>query len=282
MSRKPYITEEFLIQEKVHKEKTIKEISNEFGYGITTIKRYLKRYNIRKPKYCITKEFLIIEYAKHNKMPREIAKKFGCHCTTILRKLKYYNIPLKKRNQRPLEEYWNYSTEKHKKHYCKTCRVNEICLDNFLHGNQECRSCARKRSSPFYLPEVREKVRKIMLLNNPMKLLAIREKVSKTRKERKCGYIHGRGYEPYSKEFNSKIKEQIRERDNYICQNCGMTQEEHLVIYSRDIEIHHIDYHKQNCSKNNLITLCKICNIRANFNRDYWQEHFTKLIGEIR
>ncbi len=94
-------------------------------------------------------------------------------------------------------------------------------------------------------------------------------------------YIHGKAYEPYSKEFNKKLKNYIRNRDNYICQNCDMTEEEHLIVYGRNLEIHHINYDKQNCKELNLITLCKSCNIRANFNRDYWQNLYKNKINKI-
>lgn len=89
-------------------------------------------------------------------------------------------------------------------------------------------------------------------------------------------YIDGRSYESYPIEFTEELKEKIRERDNYTCQgeNCSMTYEEHLIIYGRNLHVHHIDYDKQNCSKNNLITLCQQCNLRANVNRDYWLDFY--------
>jgi len=82
----------------------------------------------------------------------------------------------------------------------------------------------------------------------------------------------------YPKEFNDELKEQIRQRDNYICQNCGMTEEEHLIVFGEVLHIHHIDYNKQNCKQKNLITLCNHCNTRANFNRNYWQEIYQNKI----
>uniref|UniRef100_A0A6M3KY62 HNH nuclease domain-containing protein n=1 Tax=viral metagenome TaxID=1070528 RepID=A0A6M3KY62_9ZZZZ len=85
-------------------------------------------------------------------------------------------------------------------------------------------------------------------------------------------YIDGRSFEDYPKEFNQFLRNRIRERDNYTCQNCSMTEEEHLIIYGRNLEVHHIDYNRKNCKEDNLITLCKQCNIRANKNRDYWKE----------
>ncbi len=87
-------------------------------------------------------------------------------------------------------------------------------------------------------------------------------------------YIDGGSFEEYSQDFTEKLKREIRKRDNYTCQNCGMTQEEHYIVYGSNVEIHHIDYNKKNCEKNNLITLCKSCNVRANYNRSYWQEFY--------
>jgi len=94
-------------------------------------------------------------------------------------------------------------------------------------------------------------------------------------------WIDGRSFEPYTEEFNSELKELIRDRDNHECQNCSMTEEEHLIVRGRVLDIHHIDYDKKNCSKENLITLCNFCNIRANFNRDYWQELFMNKMEEL-
>jgi len=93
-------------------------------------------------------------------------------------------------------------------------------------------------------------------------------------------YIDGTSYEPYSSEFTQRLKYEIRERDNFECQNCYMTEEEHLSVYGRVLEVHHIDYNKQNCNKNNLVTLCKQCNLRVNKNRDYWFAYFTYIFNQ--
>lgn len=76
---------------------------------------------------------------------------------------------------------------------------------------------------------------------------------------------------PYPFEFTDELKNKIRTRDNYICQNCTMTEEEHLIVIGYSLTIHHIDHNKENNKENNLITLCQGCNSRANFNKDYWK-----------
>lgn len=94
-------------------------------------------------------------------------------------------------------------------------------------------------------------------------------------------WIDGRTDFPYPQEFNDSLKEQIRKRDNYICQNCGMIEEEHLIVIGTNLHVHHIDYNKNNLNETNLITLCGSCNARANFNRDYWETFYKNLINKI-
>ena len=83
---------------------------------------------------------------------------------------------------------------------------------------------------------------------------------------------------PYNFSFDSKLKAKIRNRDNFKCRLCNMLEEEHLTIFGTFLTIHHIDYDKQNCNDNNLISLCFYCNSRANFNRKYWTKYFKEKI----
>lgn len=80
----------------------------------------------------------------------------------------------------------------------------------------------------------------------------------------------GKSFEPYTAEFNKQLKELIRQRDNYQCQKCGCPEIENIIKLS----IHHIDYEKENCLPSNLIALCKRCNGKVNFNREYWIQYF--------
>ena len=79
---------------------------------------------------------------------------------------------------------------------------------------------------------------------------------------------------PYPFDFTKELKEEIRKRDSYTCQVCGCPQSESI----KALPIHHIDYNKNNLSEVNLITVCFSCNVRANFNRSYWETYFTQLM----
>jgi hypothetical protein len=87
-------------------------------------------------------------------------------------------------------------------------------------------------------------------------------------------WIEDRNLIDYPLEFTNELKDSIRVRDNYECQNCNMTEEEHIIVYGQVLHVHHIDYDKMNCNKENLITTCLSCNIRANYNKDYWQRYY--------
>jgi len=126
----------------------------------------------------------------------------------------------------------------------------------------------------------KEHQRKITEARTGLKLSDItRKKMSIARKESKNpNWQGGKSFQPYSSKFNKKLKEKIKERDHYICQLCGKTESEAIIIdtLKRGLTIHHIDYDKKNCKEINLITLCRKCNSIVNFNRHYWTIFFKK------
>lgn len=87
-------------------------------------------------------------------------------------------------------------------------------------------------------------------------------------------FIDGRSYLDYPIEFNNELKFKIRTRDNFKCLICNKSEEKNKTKLS----VHHIDYNKQNCKEDNLISLCCKCHVKTNFNRDYWYAYCTYLM----
>jgi phosphoenolpyruvate phosphomutase len=75
----------------------------------------------------------------------------------------------------------------------------------------------------------------------------------------------GKSFEEYGFDWTESLKKIIRTRDNYKCAICNKSGN----------EVHHIDYNKNNCKPHNLITLCKLCHIQTNRNRNKWLEYFS-------
>lgn len=70
----------------------------------------------------------------------------------------------------------------------------------------------------------------------------------------------------YGSGFSASYRSEIRSRDGKRCQDCGMTAEQHMEKFGRDLEVHHIipfrlfeDGDEAAHQPDNLITLCRPC-----------------------
>jgi len=77
---------------------------------------------------------------------------------------------------------------------------------------------------------------------------------------------------PYAIGWAGWYIEKIRERDSHKCQNPKCKNPHKL------LDIHHVDYDKQNHDPNNLITLCKKCHGRTQKNREHWIAYYQQII----
>ena len=119
-------------------------------------------------------------------------------------------------------------------------------------------------------PESNEKRRKAATTSEAL------EKSRARTGDKSSGWKGGISFEPYPPVFTNERKRWVRERDGHMCQRCCMTEEAN----GRKLDVHHIDYNKQNCNENNLITLCRGCNSKVNFNREHWTKVFQEMIKE--
>ncbi len=88
--------------------------------------------------------------------------------------------------------------------------------------------------------------------------------------ERNPGWQGGISKLPYTQDWTDDLRDAIRKRDGHKCQLCSIDQ----VNLSILLDVHHIDYNKENCDPENLISLCKSCHIKTNRNRDKWAAYF--------
>lgn len=99
-----------------------------------------------------------------------------------------------------------------------------------------------------------------------------RVRIGKWAGDRHYNWQGGKSFEPYPVTWTNTLKEAIRQRDNYKCQICGCPQEE----CTSKLPVHHIDYDKENLDPKNLITLCRSCHSKTNYNRPYWIDYFKR------
>lgn len=84
----------------------------------------------------------------------------------------------------------------------------------------------------------------------------------------------------YGIEFNKKLKQEIRKRDNYVCRLCGLEDHSNFTGNGYGLCVHHIDYDKLNNDESNLISLCNHCHGKTNYNREKWKLKLSNLSSE--
>jgi len=178
-------------------------------------------------------------------------------------------------------DYWcKDCVKKYNKSYCE--KVEKYCINCNKRLSRlssiRCRKCNYKN---------RIKPKKLKYCVDCLKIISKNAKRcnSCSSKIKTCGikngrYINGQSKDPYTLAFNDSLKESIRQRDNHICQNpeCNCTQKQN----GQKLDVHHIDYDKQNIKENNLISLCRSCHCKTNSNRDYWYAYFTYKMENIK
>jgi hypothetical protein len=294
MEKRVDIDKKLLMYKYIKELKSSYVISLELKTCSATITNYLHRFGIkirtrsentklqkRNLKYenILTYEYLYTEYIINKKSVNKISEETKVDNSVIYRRIKKYNIPMRTSQEANTGEFFS---DKRRKQLSEARKGKCLGSDNFNYGHKWTKEQKERQGIITQKAMDNEEIKKRMSENhadvngdnNPMYgIHRFGEKAP--------SWIDGRSYEPYPLEFRL-IREQIRKRDNYTCQNCSMTEEEHLIVIGNVLEVHHIDYNKKNCVENNLITLCKQCNLRANKNRDYWQKLYkTKLLEKV-
>lgn len=85
----------------------------------------------------------------------------------------------------------------------------------------------------------------------------------------------GISFEPYCPKFNREFKERVRAYFGYQCIECGTPQN------GKKLGVHHVNFDKMSCCNDVVplfVPLCNSCHAKSNFNRPYWEQHFTELI----
>ena len=99
--------------------------------------------------------------------------------------------------------------------------------------------------------------------------------------EKNPRWLGGLSFEPYGLAFNKDLKEAVKARDGYRCQECFKHQNELFTKKGKlkKLACHHIDYDKRNNISSNLISLCVSCHTKTNFKREDWTKHFQKAMA---
>ena len=257
-----------------------------------------------------TKEILENLYIIQRINSLEIAKQYNCVSSTVLRSLKKYDIKVRSVSESLMGKFTGKKNPNYKDGsrikkcdfcldcgisvtlsitgYCKKCvhkHINRCNYKNLTDREYFCTICnieiSYNNKSGICVPC------KSNLIEKP-KCSDCHKQISKhgckfcwecyLKPENNVHFQGGISFLLYSNKFTKDLKLEIRTRDNFTCQKCFKIEQQEFKNMNRALSIHHIDYNKQNCDKNNLITTCSSCNIIANANRDYWFAYYTYIM----
>ncbi len=254
---KNILTKEFLIEEYINKDKTNERLQKEFNFSSSTLFRYLKKFNLQKNKLLsnkITIKLLKEQYINQEKSATQIAQEMNCSCDYILKKLREYNIPVKTAAIIRKKMYYKYG-DKH------SFLTKEYLYNQYVTLGNNMYVIAKKHNLA------------VVIVFRRLKLYKIPTNLNAKTGKNNSNWQGGISFEEYGAEFDNALKEQVRFRDNYKCQECGCSQLEN----GRQLDCHHIDYDKLNNILKNLIALCRKCHTKTNYNREYWIQYFKEV-----
>lgn len=156
---------------------------------------------------------------------------------------------------------------------CKSCRCK---IDNPMKGRLgELSPRFKKNKIKYYCVDCNKQVKDKRSIRCYSCNMLYRYSISKDwiKGINNPNWKNGKSYEIYPLGWNKTYKEQIRRRDEYKCQICGIPE----VECNKKLSIHHKDYNKSNIKDDNLISLCTSCHVKTNFRRDEWVSFFDAL-----
>ena len=232
---------DWLYKQYVEKDKTQQEISEELDVGLYTVQQWLKRHDIPTPEsgsWCKVddeklndEEWLTEQYHEQEKTAGEIAQEREVGKTTVLTRMDKFGIERRIMSGVDHHAYNTVTLE---------CPV---CGDKFEvpKGRVDVRTTCGEECFPDY----------------------ISQKFSGSK------HPNWKGGKPeYGEAWTTSKRQAVRIRDQARCQDCGMTESEHMDIYERKLNVHHItparqfDNPKKRNAKSNLITLCVSCHAK--------------------
>jgi hypothetical protein len=156
-----------------------------------------------------------------------------------------------------------YNNKRGRGRFCSVDCMNKWRAENDPRGSDNsffmqiecvCEQCGKS----FYAKKYRVDEGTVHYCSNECRYAAHPDKISG---ENNGQWRGGKSFEPYPLEFNEQFKKAIRERDGYTCAVCRLS----------GMDVHHINYVKDDTVPENCITLCRSCHMATNAHREYWQ-----------
>ena len=238
------------------------DLAGECGVSPSTIEYWKRKYGLGEEKYTKNvvindREWLVEKYHKNGMSLSEISELDECPVSepALYHRLDYFDIEKSNNNA-------SY----------KTLAISQGVPEDSNHLDDEW----------LYEKYITEE----MTIREIAELESVKASASSVKralkafgiKRRPEGFQTGESHPHFNPDYDAKygphwdnIRAHIRERDNFCCQYCGITQNEYIQSYNRKLDVHHItplaefsDVEQAN-RDSNLITLCLPCHRKVEY-----------------
>lgn len=256
-----YRNEDWLYQQYTIQQKSTREIGRCCGVSDTTIRNWLKKYQIKRIGLHMDRDWLRHKYVDERLLTREIAELCNVSPPTVINYMKKYEISRRNASECRMGIDKGRIKSKEYRQHISEARMGWI----FTKKTRKIMSISRKS----YIRKHGHNLRGTKCDEKTRRLIsATRQGISIDEWD---GFV---SFEPYCNLFNESLKEKIRNRDNRVCQLCGKSEIEN----GRRLSVHHIDGDKmQGCNGRSwyLVSLCLACNSR----KDTLEKEFTIVVN---
>ena len=244
MSEPKYRDEEWLREQYVEKERTLRDIAEECACSWNTVGRWLKKRDIETrrggkhptPKQLKDERWLREQYVEKERAMSDIAEECECSSRTVRKWLLKHDIETRSIGPRPISQQLN-----------DKGWLREQYIEKKKTSYDIAEECNRSHQTV---------------------LRWLRKHDIETRSQYPSGRDHPHwngGVFPYGSGWNEAKRREVRERDGYECVDCGTTQDEHKAEQGEKLHVHHllkarnVDDPEERNAAENLVTLCRDC-----------------------
>jgi uncharacterized protein YjcR len=258
------------LREKYHGEKlSTKEIAELLDCARNTVTRWMDIHDIEaretgqavrmgwedwEPDHVLSDDDLLRElYQEEKKSSEQIASELGFDPVTVRRYLEKYDIDIRDRS-----EALQIHTE----------REDELGDEEWLREKyiQEKKNMTEISE----MLDVSLSTVKLWIERHGIEKRPVSEvnRLASSSGEAHHSWRGGQSYN-YGPGWNDRKKRLVRERDQYECQRCGISNNTHMENHGQQLHVHHIvparyidDPYERN-AKSNLVTLCRTCHFKS-------------------
>lgn len=300
----PHRDRELLFQLYIQERKSISEIAHEFGVADSSVRVYLDKYGLLDEREDIhiddldydvpeeepwkDEELLRLLYVEHDVSTLQIAEWLGCVANTVITWLRKYDIEV---DQRYHEKPSRVELRRlyHERGYSalrigRELDVGRTTVYNWLKEYD----IERKDSSDYVNSVVKDKERMTeMYVEREMSINEIADEIRSSEQTVKEWLMrHGislrdprkevmgeknpnwkGGQQPYGEGWTNQKREEVREKYDYLCQGCGISEEEYKEETGKRLDIHHIEKARRFSDEDalernaidNLVPMCGPC-----------------------